>query len=95
MSVMSALLIDSRLIPAAPLLNDLQLVWIMPEAGCMLMKVKLIHAESAWHSMSAITWQVKTGGVRRSATMCSDITTHSTEAQVSWPLIRKIEGLMR
>jgi hypothetical protein len=56
--VMSPLRLNSQLMPAAPQLNDVQLVWIMREAGWICMRVESTHAESSWHSISAITLRV-------------------------------------
>jgi hypothetical protein len=76
--VMSPLRIASQLIPAAPQLNDNQLVWIMREAGRSWMQVESDHDERTWHSASAITRQVKSAGVRRGGRGCYNITSRST-----------------
>jgi hypothetical protein len=85
--VMSALCIDSQLNSAAPPLNDVELAWIIREDGSMWRIVQPTHDESSWHSFSAITLKIEKESFGAAGHKCSDITSHWTEARVSWPLV--------
>jgi hypothetical protein len=58
----------------------------------MRMRVESAHDEHTWHSASALTRQVKSGGVRCGGIRSYNITTHSTEARVSLSFIVKLDG---